>query len=380
MKQGKLEIWVGRNSEILINLTGPYSLSQFCPNRTKLEATTIKRFDSRVRNLPLASIWRLEKQEIGDDVLELFAPTPEVSEVYIGARAALDYDDEQLLITFKCAPEMLAFPFEFINSFSSADEGTKHLALTHPIRKSLIGIRSKKSPLGPQFYTDPAVRVLLVSSNVSGPYKLNNKLYTLPPIPSVAEEIRSLEELFRAWKEEGKVQYTVDVRHDVTCEEMSRLIQRGNYDVIHYSGHGIYSESPENSCLFFWKKPGGNVQGNIIDMLTANQLNVLVNRTNTKFIYLSCCQGAMVGAPEQLFDNDFLGIAHSLLLGGVPSVLSMRWPLRDDTAVLLASTFYSELLTGGGFEKALLRARRHIQAVRPSDYNWLSPVLVIQGD
>lgn len=118
----------------------------------------------------------------------------------------------------------------------------------------------------------------------------------------------------------------------------------------------------------------------MIDTLTANELHALVERTRIRFVYLSCCQGAVVGATEALLSGEFLGIVPSLLVGGVPSVLSMRWPLNDEMAVLLATSFYGELFKGRGIEVALFRARKLIQARMPNDYNWLSPVLVVQGD
>ena len=158
---------------------------------------------------------------------------------------------------------------------------------------------------------------------------------------------------------------------------MSGLLESGGYDVIHFSGHGAFMEPAENSCLFV----RGNAHGeDVIDTLTANELNILVERSRIKFVYLSCCQGAQIGATDKLITGEFLGIVPSLLVGGVPSVLSMRWPLNDQTAVLLAISFYSELFKGRGIELALFRARKQVQAKMPNDYNWLSPVLVVQGD
>jgi hypothetical protein len=378
-RQAKMDIWIGRNSEVLLHFTGPYTISQFCPNRARMDSTTIKRFDSRVRSLPRVDNWRLAKQDIGQEVFDLFEQVPEVSQVYTGGRAAVD-DDESFLLTFKCPQEMLAFPFEFINSLSAVDEGQKHLVLSHPLRKSIVGIRSKKTPLDLQFYSNNEVKILLVSSNVSGTVALNSKNYALPEIPGACDEIEAIGKLINRGKELGNVQCSVEVKHDLTCEEMADLLQCGEYDIVHYSGHALYSESPESSCLFFWSEPGGKKAGNTIEALSANQLNVLVERSKIRFIYLSCCQGAMVGSPDQLMNNDFLGIAHSLLVGGIPSVLSMRWPLNDEMAILLASSFYKELFNGQGVEIALFRARKQVQGRLPNDFNWLSPVLVVQAN
>jgi CHAT domain len=374
--RARLDIWLGKGSEVVINFIGPYSLAQICTNQIRIESNTIKRFESRVRTLPQVENWRLEKQEIGQDICDLFNSVPQLAQIYTGGRAVVS-NDEQLLLTFRCPQEMLSFPFEFINCLSVVDEGQRHLVLTHPMRKSLLGIRSKRRQLSPEFYQDPAVNILLVSSNVSGAVQVGNKTYTLPNIPAVFTEVETLKDLIDRQRDRGNIRCSVEVKHDVTREEMINLLLQDNYDLIHFSGHGFYTDAPESSCLFFWNEGGANQR---IGFLSANELNNLVEQTRLKFIYLSCCQGAVTATTDFLFNNDFLGIAHSLLVGGVPSVLSMRWPLNDDMAVLLASSFYTELLRGTGLEVALFRARKQVQARMPNDFNWLSPVLVIQSD
>ena len=375
-RQARLDIWIGRKAELILNFNGTYSMSQFCPNPTKIRNDTIKRFDMRVRALPQAENWRLEKQEVGSDVAALFGDIPEISQIYTAGRTGVE-DDEHLLLTFRCYQEMLSFPFEFINCLSSVDEGMRHLVLSHPMRKSILGIRSKKAPLSPSFRADPTARALLVSSNVSGQVTLNGKIYALPPIPGAQQEIDALNRLAEKYRQSGEVRCQFDVRHDVTRDEMAELLESGNYDVVHFSGHGVFLDPAENSCLFFRKERN---ESGVIDTLTANELHALVERTRIRFVYLSCCQGAVVGATEALLSGEFLGIVPSLLVGGVPSVLSMRWPLNDEMAVLLATSFYGELFKGRGIEVALFRARKLIQARMPNDYNWLSPVLVVQGD
>ncbi len=375
-RPAKLDIWIGRKAEVILNFNGPYNITQFCPNSAKINNNTPRRFDMRVRALPQAENWRLEKQEIGNDVAELFDDIPEISQIYTAGRTGVE-NDEQLLLTFRSYQELLSFPFEFINCLSSVDEGMRHLVLNHPIRKSILGIRSKKAPLLPSFCADSSIRVLFLSSDVSGPVRLSGKIYTLPPIPGAKREIDELSQLADKFKKSGDLRCQFDVRHDVTKDEMSGLLESGGYDVIHFSGHGAFMETAENSCLFVQ----GNANGeDVIDTLTANELNILVERSRIKFVYLSCCQGAQIGATDKLITGEFLGIVPSLLVGGVPSVLSMRWPLNDQTAVLLAISFYSELFKGRGIELALFRARKQVQAKMPNDYNWLSPVLVVQGD
>jgi CHAT domain-containing protein len=275
---------------------------------------------------------------------------------------------------------MIAFPFEFMNSLSGVDDGLKHLVLCHPLRKSILGIRTRKHPPAIHFYANQRARMLFASSNVSGQVNVGGKLYGLPSIPGADQEIDTLERNIADLRTAGKIACTADFKYDVTYNEMVDLLQFGEYDIIHYSGHGFFSDSPENSCLFFWETPGGARVTNRIATLSATELNTLVERTKTRFIYLSCCQGGTAGGVEHLLSNDFLGISHSLVVAGIPAVLAMRWPLSDEMAVLLATSLYRELFQGHSLELSLFRARRRLQAKNPNDYNWLSPMLIVQGE
>ena len=138
--------------------------------------------------------------------------------------------------------------------------------------------------------------MLLLSSNVSGRVNVNHKTYALPEIPGADREVRKLENKVADLRKSGKIAFSVDVKYDVTCDEMVELLQYGEYDVVHYSGHGFFAESSEDSCLFFWEQPGGISANNKIVTLSANELNALVERTKIRFMYLSCCQGGTAGA------------------------------------------------------------------------------------
>ncbi len=150
-KLGKLDIWVGQGHEVLVSVTGPYIYTQICPNRAKAESAFIQRFDKRVRNLLSLPDWRPEQFQIAKDVLQYFELTPEVSQAYTKGRAATN-DDERFLVTFRCTEEMLAFPFEFIKSLSTVDEGDKDLVLIHPVRKSIVGLTTQNHPLAQDFF------------------------------------------------------------------------------------------------------------------------------------------------------------------------------------------------------------------------------------
>lgn len=371
----KLDIWVGQNQEVLVTLSGPYTYAQFCQNRAKAEHTFIQRFDNRVKNLLSLRDWRPEKFQIAKDVVQFFETTPEVAQAYTKGRAITNNDD-RFLITFRCSEEMLSFPFEFIRSLSTVDENEKDLALIHPVRRSILGLTTRNRPLATDFFQDPDTAILLVSSNASGPVVIDNRGYDLPAIPGARKEVEEIEGMIRAGQKQGRIRCSLDVKHDPSVDEMKELLKSNKYDVVHYSGHAMYCENPENSSMFFCQ--AGRSPSVVAEKLTTNQLNYAVRNTRLKLFYLSCCEGAKAGTSDALLNNNFLGIANALLIGGVPSVLSMRWPLNDTTAIHLARLFYRELLSGSPMELALSRARRQLESSHPEDYSWLSPVLVVQ--
>jgi CHAT domain-containing protein len=157
---------------------------------------------------------------------------------------------------------------------------------------------------------------------------------------------------------------------------MEELLRNGNYDIVHYSGHSIFSDMSDTSSLFFWDSE----KKDHIEKITATALNIYVERSNIKFFYLSCCQGAVMQIGDQTIFNDIHGFTHSLLVAGIPSILAMRWPLSDQMAKILAPTFYKELFSGKGLDHALLYARKQVQNKNINDVTWLSPILVVQGD
>src|ERR1035438_6922488 len=234
----------------------------------------------------------MEKQEIGRSVMELFEEIPELSQIYTHGRGAVNDMDERLVLTFRCPKEMLTFPFEFISSISNVDEGQVHLALTHPIRKTVLNIRCRKQPIPPGFFAEPNVRVLLVCSNVSGEFTIARKRYAVPDIPNSETEVATLTTLFDTMRTRNG-SLTVDVETNPSCDEMADLIESGGYDVVHFSGHGFYADSPEDSCLLFRGANG-------IERLSAGRLNSLVNRSKIRLFYLSCCEGAAAGTADEL--------------------------------------------------------------------------------
>ncbi|MDR3403469.1 MAG: CHAT domain-containing protein [Chthoniobacter sp.] len=368
-----LDIWISKDQRPLVNLSGAVGWSKTCQNAANWTGTDSEWITDRTRNLPDAHNWRLEKMALGTLISDIFKPIPEISDLYSWGRG--NVRDEQMLITFRCPPELITFPLEFINAMSAIDGEHNHLVLRHPVRKAITEMRYRRPPLSADFLHGQPVRILLVASNTSGIVNVNGSQYYLPAIPAVQEEVEKIAAALTAPSSRaGKAE--VHVLVNPSAEEFVRALEEGEMDMLHYSGHGFYvSQNAERSSLFFRRPHDGG-----IDAVTANDLHAAVDRSTLRFVYLSCCQGGENAPHQPGMQSDFMGIAHSILSGGVPSVLAMRWPVKDGAAATLALEFYKELLSDCGIELALMRARKVVHAKDLTDHTWLSPILVVQGN
>ena len=161
-----------------------------------------------------------------------------------------------------------------------------------------------------------------------------------------------------------------------TYKRVRAELQKANYDIVHYAGHGVHNaSSPDESCLYFWEEE--NRQGSVVPM-TAAELGVLLGQSDARMMYLSSCYGTATGSKTALLDDDFLGLADAVAQAGIPSVLGFRWPVSDAGACQLALSFYRSLLEQGSPPIALWMARCEQAALNKGDTAWLTPILIHQ--
>ena len=152
-------------------------------------------------------------------------------------------------------------------------------------------------------------------------------------------------------------------------------LKKTTYDIIHYAGHGFFdAASPEDSYLLFWQDASTKTEKL---KMKATELKLLLDQSEARLVYLSCCYGAAAAGNTALLDDDFLGLTDAVVQAGVPSVLGFRWPVSDAGAHKLALSFYRSLLEQGRPDVALWHARREL-AVDRNEPTWLSPILIHQ--
>lgn len=142
----------------------------------------------------------------------------------------------------------------------------------------------------------------------------------------------------------------------VTHERMRDAIASGDWDVVHFAGHGRADEH-------------GNVELQLNDdagaprWIKAEAFASLYNRGRVRLVLLNCCRGATV-RPDRV-----AALGPMLLSRGVAAVVAMRYEITDVEAHQFADEFYRVLLTGS----APGRVDHAMEAARVAVYQFQNP-------
>jgi CheY-like chemotaxis protein len=301
---------------------------------------------------------RFQVEEIGNRLWqELFATHRQATEVYFEAHSR----SNPLTLIFETYRGLVRLPLEFVRSASAQE----YLVLEHPFSRFILDVTPKREAFSPllmsRFTKTRKLRVLLIASN------------TKPSIPSVDLEIKELTKFFN--QSDIPVKVTSLSSSQASYGRIRDELGKTDYDIIHYAGHGSFdAHSPEESFLLFWED-GGKQES--LRPMKATELKLLLDQSEARLVYLSCCYSTTTADQTALLDDDFLGLADAVVHAGVPSALGFRWPVSDDGARKLALAFYRSLLDQGRPDVALWHARREL-AVDRNDHTWLSPILIHQ--
>ncbi|HEX6996559.1 MAG TPA: CHAT domain-containing protein [Gammaproteobacteria bacterium] len=173
---------------------------------------------------------------------------------------------------------------------------------------------------------EPVTRAL-----VSG---LTAPVQGFPPLPYVAEELRSIEAAVpsRVYSDEAFVTSTLE-----------REILEGGYSIVHLATHARFESDYRRSFLLAYD-----------DVITMDDLeNAMGSQRYTDrpvdLLVLSACQTA-VGD-----ERAALGLAGVAVKAGARSALASLWFVNDESTALLIAEFYRQLATPGNDKAEALR-------------------------
>jgi CHAT domain-containing protein len=166
----------------------------------------------------------------------------------------------------------------------------------------------------------------------------------------------------------GREAVTLDVLagRDATRTRILAALGTGAFDVLHFAGHAYFdAREPDQGGLLCDGK----------EVLRGDDLAGIGNLP--ALVFCNACEAARVrkrsraaAAPARLFGmrRTMTGIAEAFLAGGVANFLGTHWPVGDDAAFAFSQSLYESLLTGDRLGRAVLAARRRLEAMPTVDW------------
>lgn len=159
----------------------------------------------------------------------------------------------------------------------------------------------------------------------------------------------------------------VDVLLQPSAAEVSRVLERGDYNVFFYSGHGV--PGPDGGLLFLSEAT-----------LSGTELAQVLTRAKVKLAVFNTCWGAQ---PEQSQQRALprSSLAEVLLHHGLPAVVAMRDSIADEEAISFIQVFAQALAERKPVDEAVAIARQQLLTLyhfnQPA---WTLPVLYMHPD
>ena len=178
-------------------------------------------------------------------------------------------------------------------------------------------------------------------------------------LPGAADEGAALREtLLRAGARVDCIEGATATRARVLREMGS-----GNYDVLHFAGHGFFDTGDPGASGLVCAN-GAVLRGS--DLAGIASLPTLV--------FFNACEAARVRRPGRSARARLFGLrqssslAEAILDGGVANFVGTHWPVGDDSALAFSKSFYESLLGGACLGETMLAARRVVATAGSIDW------------
>ena len=188
-------------------------------------------------------------------------------------------------------------------------------------------------------------------------------------------------------------------RSQATRSAVLKAFGSGDYDVVHYAGHGFFDPNDRGRCGLLCASSSGATP---FDVLTGSDLDRLTHLPS--LVFFNACESGrtrknspgrllrprLSGDPQDPTTEQFelrndaatvhTGVCESLLRGGISQFIGTYWPVGDFPAKAFASTFYAELLSGKTVRECVLAGRRTIeQKIDSANYmHYGDPAFVVK--
>lgn len=158
--------------------------------------------------------------------------------------------------------------------------------------------------------------------------------------------------------------------NDPSVETLREVLLARDYHVLHFMGHGDFDPASGQGVLWF-AGPGGAPLP-VSGPLLASHLTGL---PSLRLVFVNACETARAAARAP-----FAGVATALLRAGLPAVVAMQRPIRDDSALELSRVVYRRLAEGDPIDAAVTEGRLAIARGRGALLEWGTPVLFSRAE
>lgn len=238
-------------------------------------------------------------------------------------------------------PELHAIPWELLREVDDRGNPVDLAASsTTPFSRYLSGTWSYGEPV-----LDDRLKVLVAIANPQG---LDQ--YKLAPVDA-ADEFAGLAAATAALNVE-----LVPIDGTCTLSAIEQGLRQGAH-VLHFVGHGVYSERSGGAVLFLANEENQvrRVEGAQFVEMLKRVMGDGGQSGQLRMVYLSSCQTATRSPADA-----FRGLAPQIVAAGVPAVLAMQDLVPIVTAKAFSQAFYRQLLQHGLVDLAANEARSAI--------------------
>jgi len=158
---------------------------------------------------------------------------------------------------------------------------------------------------------------------------------------------------------------TVEVVAHATPNLIHGRLETGDFDVVHFIGHGLFDEKTERGALIFENDRGGKYE------VWERSVREIFCQRGVRLIFLNACQTGSGGRAD--FNK---GVAQSLVAHGLPALVANQYSVLDTSATSFAQHFYWALAQGMSIGQAAREARIAVNySLTGEPLDWAVPVV-----
>jgi len=243
--------------------------------------------------------------------------------------------------------EMAALPWELLYD-RRRDE---YLCLSYPLVRHL----EVAEPLHPLPVTSP-LRVLVMVARPTGLDGL---------------EIETEKDRLHSALSQLEAQGLVEVNWVAgqTWLDLQSALDRGNWHVFHFIGHGGFDADRGEGFLAMAREDGQ------IHQLGASDLGLLLGgHRSLRLVVLNACESARASVGDV-----YSSTAAVLTRRGVTAVIAMQYEISDDSAIRFARGLYTGVANHLPVDQAVIRGRWDIKMSGGRSLEWITPVLYLRS-